>query len=106
MKNKGTKKSEGRNTQGGDQSGSGVGEDDRDRQGQRVQDPDSAHARGDQRSTTTKPKNQMESRNTGSTPRPDKSGKGSTIDTGTRSSRGEDSKGRATRSGSDSNRKK
>jgi hypothetical protein len=48
----------------------------------------------------------MESRNTGSTPRPDKSGKGSTIDTGTRSSRGEDSKGRPTRSGSESNRTK
>ena len=106
MKNKGSQKSAGRNTQGGDQSGSGVGGDDRDRQGQRVQDPDRAYARGDQRSTTAKPGNQMESRNTGSTPRPDKSGKGSTIDTGTRSSRGEDSSGRATRSGSDSNRKK
>ena len=106
MKNKGSQKSEGRNSQGGDQSGSGVGADDRDRQGQRVQDPDSPYARGDQRSTTTKPKSQMESRNTGSAPRPDKSGKGSTIDTGTRSSRGEDSRGRPTRSGSDSNRKK
>jgi hypothetical protein len=106
MKNKGSRKAAGRNTRGGDQSGSGVGGDDRDRQGQRVQDPESAYARGDQRSTTMKPKNQMESRNTGSTPRPDKSGKGSTIDTGTRSSRGEDSKGRPTRSGSDSNRQK
>ena len=106
MKNKGSQKSKGRNTQGGDQSGSGVGNDDRDRQGQRVQDPDSAHARGDQRSVTTKPKNQMESRATGSKPRPDKSGKGSTVDTGTRSSRGEDRKGRSTRSGSESGRKK
>ena len=106
MKNKGSKKSQGRNTRGGDQSGSGVGGDDRDRQGQRVQDPDSAYARGDQRSVTTKPKNQMESRNTGSKPRPDKSGKGSAVDTGTRSSRGEDSQGRSTRSGSESNRKK
>ena len=43
---------------------------------------------------------------TGSKPRPDKSGKGSTVDTGTRSSRGEDSKGRSTRSGSESGRKK
>ena len=106
MKNKGTQKSQGRNTQGGDQSSSGVGNDDRDRQGQRVQDPESAHARGDQRSKSTKPKNQMESRATGSKPRPDKSGKGSTVDTGTRSSRGEDSKGKPTRSGSDSNRQK
>jgi hypothetical protein len=48
----------------------------------------------------------MESRNTGSKPRPDKSGKGSTVDTGDRASRGEDSKGRPTRSGSKSNAKK
>jgi hypothetical protein len=106
MKNKGSRKSQGRDTQGGDQSSSGVGGDDRDRQGQRVQDPASAHARGDQRSTTAKPKSQMESRNTGSKPRPDKSGRGSTVDTGTRSSRGEDSLGRPTRSGSESNRQK
>src|SRR5687767_14912777 len=106
MKNKGSQKSDGRNTQGGDQSGSGVGNDDRDRQGQRVQDPESPYARGEDRSKTTKPKNQMESRNTGSTPRPDKSGKGSTVDTGDRSSRGEDSQGRPTRSGSKSNAKK
>ncbi len=99
-------KKRGRNTTGGDQSSSGVGNDDRDRQGQRVQDPESAYARGDNRSTTTKPKNQMESRATGSKPRPDKSGKGSAIDTGTRSSRGEDSRGRPTRSGSESNRQK
>jgi len=103
MKNQGSKKAAGRNTRGGDQSSSGVGADDRDRQGQRVQDPESAYARGEDRSKTTKPKNQMESRNTGSGPRPDKSGKGSTVDTGDRSSRGEDSKGRPTRSGSKSN---
>ncbi len=95
-----------RTTEGGDQSSSGVGNDDRDRQGQRVQDTESAFARGAKRSTTDKPKNQMESRNTGSRPRPDKSGKGSTVDTGNRSSRGEDSKGRPTRSGSKSNAKK
>jgi hypothetical protein len=106
MKNKGPRKSDGRNTKGGDQSSAGVGGDDRDRQGQRIQDPESAYARGDQRSTTDKPKNQMESRNTGSKPRPDKSGRGSTIDTGNRSSRGEDSLGRPTRSGSKSNAKK
>jgi hypothetical protein len=105
MKNKGSQKSDGRNTQGGDQSSSGVGGDDRDRQGQRIQDPDSAFARGDHRSTTSKPKTQKESRNTGAGPRPDKSGRGSTVDTGTRSSRGEDRQGRPTRSGSKSNAK-
>ena len=68
-----------------------------------ISDPDSAYARGDQRSVSTKPANQKESRNTGAGPRPDKSGKGSTIDTGNRESRGEDSKGRPTRSGSKSN---
>ena len=94
-----------RNTEGGDQSSTGVGNDDRERQGQRVQDPQSAYARGENRSKTTKPESQMESRNTGSRPRPDKSGKGSTVDTGTRSSRGEDGKGRPTRSGSKSNAK-
>ena len=103
MKNKGSQKGSGRDTKGGDQSGSGVGSDDRDRQGQRVQDPESAYARGEDRSKSTKPKNQMESRNTGAGPRPDKSGKGSTVDTGDRASRGEDSEGRPTRSGSKSN---
>ena len=92
-----------RDTQGGDQSSTGVGNDDRDRQGQRVQDPESPHARGEERSKPTKPSSQAESRNTGSGPRPDKSGKGSTIDTGERSSRGEDGEGRPTRSGSKSN---
>ena len=92
-----------RDTKGGDQSSSGVGNDDRDRQGQRSQDPESPYARGEDRSQTTKPKNQMESRNTGAGPRPDKSGKGSTVDTGDRASRGEDSEGRPTRSGSKSN---
>ena len=65
-----------RDTRDGNQSGSGVGNDDRDRQGQKSQDPESPYARGEDRSKSTKPKNQMESRNTGSTPRPDKSGKG------------------------------
>jgi hypothetical protein len=92
-----------RNTQGGDQSGTGVGNDDRDRQGQRVQDPESPYARGENRSKTAKRKSQAESRNTGAGPRPDKSGKGSVVDTGDRSSRGEDSQGRPTRSGSKSN---
>ena len=92
-----------RDSRGGDQSSTGVGNDDKDRQGQRVQDPDSAYARGENRSKTTKPKNQMESRNTGSGPKPNKAGKGSTVDTGNRSSRGENSKGRPTRSGSKSN---
>ena len=92
-----------RDTRGGDQSSTGVGNDDKDRQGQRSQDPDSPYARGENRSRTTKPKNQMESRNTGAGSRPDKSGKGSTVDTGDRSSRGEDSEGRPTRSGSKSN---
>jgi hypothetical protein len=95
-----------RNTDGGDQSSTGVGADDRDRQGQRVQDPQSAYARGDQRSQSTRPRSQAESHDTGAGPRPDKSGRGSTIDTGNRSSRGEDAEGRATRSGSRSNRKK
>jgi hypothetical protein len=95
-----------RDTEGGDQSSTGVGNDDRERQGQRVQDPQSIHARGDQRSQSTRPKSQAESRNTGAGPRPDKSGRGSTTDTGDRSSRGEDAQGRATRSGSRSNRKK
>ena len=88
----------GRNTQGGDQSSSGVGGDDRDRQGERVQDPESKWARGEDRSPPPPPNT-----NTGSGPRPDKSGPGSTVDTGNRSSRGEDKLGRPTRSGSKSN---
>lgn len=90
-----------RSTIDGDQSSSGVGTDDRDRQGQRVQDPESVWARGEDRQPPA-----IEPRNTGSGPRPDKSGRGSTIDTGNRSSRGEDSRGRRTRSGSRSNRHK
>ena len=88
----------GRDSRDGDQGSSGVGADDRDRQGQRVQDPESPWARGEDRSTKPEP-----NRNTGSGPRPDKSGRGSTVDTGDRSSRGEDRKGRPTRSGSKSN---
>lgn len=91
----------GRKTQGGDQSSSGVGADDRDRQGQRIQDPESAWARGEKRSPAPAP-----NRNTGSGLRLDKSGRGSEIDTGDRSSRGENKQGKRTRSGSESNRQK
>lgn len=92
-----------RDTTAGDQSGSGVGADDRDRQGQRVQDPQSLWARPDQRSRSTRPRDQQESHATGSRPRHDKTGRGSTIDTGTRASRGEKATGERTRSGSRSN---
>jgi hypothetical protein len=91
----------GRSTQGGDQSSSGVGIDDRDRQGERIQDPDSPRARGEKRSPAPAP-----NRNTGSGPRPDKSGRGSEVDTGDRSSRGENNRGKRTRAGSESNRQK
>jgi hypothetical protein len=101
--NGGTMNKRDRDTRGGDQSSTGVGNDDRDRQGQRVQDPDSPHARGEERSTSGKPSSRMESRNAGSGPRPNKAGRGSTVDTGNRSSRGEDGEGRPTRSGSKSN---
>lgn len=88
----------GRDSRDGDQSSSGVGADDRDRQGQRAQDPESPWARGEDRSAKPAP-----NRNTGSGPRPNKAGRGSAVDTGNRSSRGEDSLGRPTRSGSKSN---
>jgi hypothetical protein len=91
----------GRSTEGGDQSSSGVGVDDRDRQGERIQDPNSPWARGEKRSPPPAP-----NRNTGSGPRPDKSGRGSEIDTGDRGSRGENSRGKRTRAGSESNRQK
>jgi hypothetical protein len=91
----------GRDSRDGDQGSSGVGADDRDRQGQRVQDPESPWARGEDRSPPPAP-----NRNTGSGPRPDKSGRGSEVDTGDRTGRGEDKLGRPTRSGSESNRKK
>ena len=91
----------GRSTKSGDQSSSGVGGDDRDRQGERVQDPESPWARGDERSPPPPPNT-----NKGSGPHLDKSGRGATVDTGDRSSRGEDSRGKSTRSGSESNRKK
>jgi hypothetical protein len=93
----------GRDTRGGNQSSSGVGGDDRDRQGQRVQDTESPWARPEKRSGAKGKADQQESRNTGSSPRPDKSGRGSTVDTGTRRGRGEKSTGEATRSGSRSN---
>jgi hypothetical protein len=82
-----------RDTQGGSQSGSGVGADDRDRQGQRVQDPDSVWATGVKRG----PRETTEPAGKG---RPNH---GHQPDTGDRSSRGEDSNNRKTRSGSDSN---
>jgi hypothetical protein len=88
----------GRDSRDGDQGSSGVGADDRDRQGQRSQDPESPWARGEERSEKPAP-----NRNTGSGPRPDKSGRGSVVDTGDRSGRGEDRLGRPTRSGSKSN---
>ena len=93
----------GRNTQDGDQSTSGVGGDDRDRQGQRVQDTESPWARPQKRSGAGGKAGQKDSRNTGSGPRLDKSGRGSTVDTGTRRGRGEKPTGEATRSGSRSN---
>ena len=96
----------GRSTEDGDQSSSGVGTDDRDRQGQRVQDPESPYARGEQAEGRTASGNRTASgkkRNTGSTPRSDKSGRGSEVDTGTRRGRGEKSTGESTRSGSRSN---
>jgi hypothetical protein len=62
----------GRNAQDGDQSSSGVGADDRDRQGERIQDPESPWARGEKRSPAPPP-----NRNTGSGPRLDKSRRGS-----------------------------
>ena len=93
----------GRDTRDGDQSSSGVGGDDRDRQGERLQDTDSPWARPQKRSGLRGKPDQQESRATGSTPRLDKSGRGSTVDTGTRRGRGEKATGEATRSGSRSN---
>jgi hypothetical protein len=89
-----------RNTVDGDQSSSGVGADDRDRQGQRIQDPESPYARGEQASGRSAG---GKKRATGSRPRLDKSGRGSTVDTGTRRGRGEKATGESTRSGSRSN---
>jgi hypothetical protein len=93
----------GRDTRDGDQGSSGVGGDDRDRQGQRIQDTESPRARPEKRSGLEGQADQQESRRTGSTPRPDKSGRGSTTDTGTRRGRGEKRTGETTRSGSRSN---
>jgi hypothetical protein len=95
--------SRGRDTRDGDQSSSGVGADDRDRQGQRIQDTESPWARGEKRSGAEGQADQKESRRTGSKPRPDKSGRGSTVDTGDRRGRGEKATGEKTRSGSRSN---
>ena len=78
--------------------GGGVGGDAGARLGQRAKYRVCRWAGGVYRSAKPEP-----NRNTGSGPRPDKSGRGSTVDTGDRSSRGEDRKGRPTRSGSKSN---
>jgi hypothetical protein len=91
-----------RDTRGGSQSGSGVGGDDRDRQGQRIQDPESPWATGTRDETAERPSVRRGS-GLGSSA---KARKGSGVDTGTRSGRGEDRLGRPTRSGSCSNKKK
>jgi hypothetical protein len=92
----------GRNTVDGDQSGSGVGGDDRDRQGQRIQDPASPWATGPREAAAEK-RSRRRGSGLGSSA---KSRRGSAVDTGTRTGRGEDRRGRATRSGSRSNKKK
>jgi hypothetical protein len=84
-----------RDTQGGNQGSSGVGADDRDRQGQRVQDPESLRATG------------VASNDKGETPAPVGKGRpnhGRQADTGDRAAKGEDRYNRPTRSGSRSNR--
>ena len=91
-----------RNTVGGDQSGSGVGGDDRDRQGQRIQDPESPWATGPrEEAAATRSLRRASGRGSSA-----KSSRGSVVDTGTRTGRGEDRRGRPTRSGSRSNKKK
>jgi hypothetical protein len=92
-----------RSTIDGDQSSSGVGGDDRDRQGERVQDPESPRARGQKRAGAGRSRASTKRRRTGSRPRLDKSGRGSRIDTGNRRGRGEKATGERTRSGSRSN---
>jgi hypothetical protein len=92
----------GRNTTAGSQSSSGVGQDDRDRQGQRVQDPQSPWATGTREKTGARRSVRRGSGLGGSA----KSRRGSVVDTGARTGRGEDRRGRATRSGSRSNKKK
>jgi hypothetical protein len=91
-----------RDTRGGNQSGSGVGGDDRDRQGQRIQDPDSPWATGTRGEMTERPSLRRGSGRGSSA----KARRGSRVDTGTRTGRGEDRLGRRTRSGSRSNKKK
>lgn len=93
----------GRSTIDGDQGSSGVGGDDRDRQGERIQDPESRWARGEKRSGAQKSQAARKRRRTGSRPRLDKSGRGSALDTGDRRGRGEKATGERTRSGSRSN---
>jgi hypothetical protein len=82
-----------RDTHGGDQSSSGVGADDRERQGQRVQDPESPFATGVDSGAEDATEGTPRGPNHGRQP-----------DTGDRSSRGEDRDNRPTRSGSRSNR--
>lgn len=90
-----------RSTVGGSQSGSGVGGDDRDRQGQKIQDPESPWATG-QRSEQAEEKGSIRrGSGLGSSA---KSRPGSKLDTGARTGRGEDRLGR-TRSGSRSKKK-
>jgi hypothetical protein len=92
----------GRSTEGGDQSSSGVGADDRDPQGQRIQDPDSPWATGLPPKRAPRGSVRRGSGKGSSA----KSRRGSTVDTGTRTGRGEDRFGRPTRSGSRKKRKK
>ena len=80
-----------RDTREGDQSSSGVGADDRDRQGQRVQDPESPRATG------------VAAAEPPAAPRKKAPNHGHQPDTGDRSARGEDHNNRRTRSGSRSN---
>lgn len=82
-----------RNTDGGGQSGTGVGADDRDRHGQRVQDPESPWATGlpPAKDQSTTP------------PGPGNANHGHQPDTRDRISKGEDENNRPTRSGSRSN---
>jgi hypothetical protein len=91
-----------RDTLDGSQSGSGVGADDRDRQGQRIQDPDSPWAVSPPATRAKRPSTRRGSGRGNAA----KSSRGSVVDTGTRRGRGEDRLGRRSRSGSRSNKKK
>ena len=93
----------GRSTIDGDQSSSGVGADDRDPQGQRIQDPQSPWATGLPPKGEGPQRSMRRGSGKGSSA---KSRRGSRVDTGDRTGRGEDRLGRPTRSGSRKNRKK